>query len=87
MIAKRRAIAVLLILSLLLAGASLLVAGADPPPLEPLSALKATEGKPFSELSAPSGVSGRQADAENVELVGQIGGDTYAVAVQENYAS
>jgi len=96
--AKRRLIAALLILSLLLlAGASPPSAAAEPPTLEPLNALKATEnteGQFFSELSASSVASvpvladrpGMQADAENVELVGQIGGVSYTVAVQGNYA-
>lgn len=79
----------LLVFFVLLASASLPLARAGPPRPEPLSKLKATEnteGKPFSELSAPSVASVVQADAENVELVAQIGGITYAVAVQGGYA-
>lgn len=77
--------AALLVFFILLAGASLPLAGAGPPTPEPLNALKATEnteGDPFSELSVPSVASVMQADAENVELVGQIGGASYALAIQ-----
>jgi DNA-binding beta-propeller fold protein YncE len=61
---------------------------APPEPLNTLSNTEATEAH-FSDSSAPSVSSVVQAptaDAENVELVGHIGGPALAVAVQEAYA-
>ena len=66
-------------------------------PLESLIALNSTEaterGAPLNAFSVPSVASMVQspgttttADAQNVELVGQIGGGSYAIAVHGNYA-
>ena len=79
---KGQSIAGLLILSLLLlAGASLPPAGAEPmrpgPLKAPLQATESAGANPFGELSALSAASVGQADAKSVELVGQIGGATY----------
>jgi hypothetical protein len=57
-------------------------------PPEPLNSLSNAEGAGMAlrGLSAPSGASAVQADAENVEFVGHIGGGTRAVTVQGDYA-